>query len=102
MSDESDFIRSLHDASLDTMAEQLRTLQRLKDLLAGPAHRDTPVERAHAPAPGSGNLSFDLARLSLSYYNQLLALSARYTDDFVERLLAGGRRAAAAAQPPGR
>jgi hypothetical protein len=89
MSSESDYLKDLRDASIRTAVEHLRIVHRLRQCGAGDERSADGDERAH-PEPGSmvGDLLFDVARLQLNTYNNLLGLSAQYGDRLANDLRA--------------
>lgn len=89
MSDESDFLKNLREASIKGAVEHLRILQRLKESRSESSPSQQPDPAKSAPADWTtplGDLLFDAARLQLNAYTNLLGLSAKYTDQIIERL----------------
>ncbi len=97
MSEESDFLKSLRDASIRTAVEQLRILQRLKESRSACQAAHEPCDSTTGDGDGAtrgtdssvvADFLFDAARLQLNAYNNLLGLSAKYSDQIIERLRA--------------
>jgi len=98
MSSESDYLKDLRDASIRTAVEHLRIVHLLRQC-GSTDERTLDGEERRGTEPGSmvGDLLFDVARLQLSTYNNLLGLSAQYSDrlaDGLRTLLAPARAGA--------
>jgi hypothetical protein len=85
---EADFLDELRETSLESAVQQLRLIHELKERARRAAGLEAPPPAEQAP-PGTttGDVLFDIARLSLNYYNQWLKLSARHFDHVVDALL---------------
>lgn len=90
MSAESDFLKKLREASLKTTVEQLRILHRLKEARSDweEAAEGTVASASPEKPSALGDFLFDVARLQLSAYNDLLGLSATYADQVIAQLRA--------------
>jgi hypothetical protein len=90
MSEQSDLLKDARKASIKSLVEQLRVVYRLKqgstpDCGSTPPTCPPPTSSG-SDLSGAGDLIFDLARLHLNTYNQLLDLSSRHTDRFINGL----------------
>jgi hypothetical protein len=92
MTNEADVLKALYEASLESTVQTLRTLYRLK------GNGSTPANEPHVAAatPRASDVLLELTRASLQHYNQMLGLSARYTDALVDCLRDLARPAGAA------
>jgi hypothetical protein len=99
MARQSDLLRDLYEASLEATVQQLRTIYRATRPREAPDACRPPGRGETAGGPT--DLLYDLTRLTLQHYNQVATLSARYTDQLVERLreLARPPERAATAEP---
>ncbi len=96
MSDQSKFLEDVRTAAINTAVEQLRAIYRLRP----PASSGSAAGSASGasgggsgttpgPAPTLTDVLFDLARIQVNTYNQLLGVSSKYADTVLDRVRRG-------------
>src|SRR5262245_51054319 len=88
MSKESEFLENARKASIKAQVEKLRLIQRLKERAADAADGEVGGKPSATGASSFplGDLVFDLARLHVNSYSELLDVRAKYTDKVIDIL----------------